>query len=491
MKRSIFLRDNQGQGAALLRAHKSGQQSAWRRQITVALVSIYLFSITGQTHANLGQNTGSAASVPIGVQAIGSEYQNSIKILNNRFRIDSDIEEVTIVFFRAFGSAPIVLVRPDGSKLYLDNDIADDSYNWFETDTYDMISLKEPMPGPWQAVGEILPESRVMVIAGITLYAQAIPDIVFSGETIKQTARLQNIGSEVDISLFRDVVSLSIEFVSTNNPSFPNFGLGASQIARFEDDGLGFDEFPADGIFTGQFNLEISEGEWRPIFTVRTPLFSREQINENIILRPTPVKVSHQENANENGDHVVTIEVDSEFLNPNNFVVDGSVRYPNGEVMAFSMTQASDNPRTLSILNNDLGIYKVNMTVFATTQNGRDVILTVPEYSFVTSASQIEPIAVIEDETVMQEDVSAEAVTAIEDQGSSWLLMAITVNIMILILGSLLILCLVSKRNNPHDHLWLRGQRRAIALWAKSVKSVKAVKAAKKQGTPAQSKEAT
>jgi len=406
---------------------------------------------------------------------IGTEYQNSIKILDNRFRVDSDVKEVTIVFFRAFGSPPVVLVRPDGSKLFLENDLADDSFNWFETDTYDMISLRHPMPGPWQAVGDILPESRIMVIAGITLHADPIPTTIFSGETIKQTAYIENAGTRIDMSEFRDVVTLSIEFVSTNNPNFPNFGLGSRPIARFDDNGLGFDEYEADGTFTGQFDLNISAGEWRPVFTVRTPLFSREQISENTILHPSPIQVAHSLAQSEEAEHVLTIGVNQAFIADSGFIVSGSVKHPNGEVAKFSLTEPAIIERTLKILNSDYGIYKVNMTVFAKTISGRDLILTVPEYSFVTTAPEIVIDPLVESEGSVQQKGPMNDVQDIivqpESEPESFVMLAVFINLTLLILGLISVLLLVNKRNHPTNHFLLRLQKRISRLKSKSPKS--------------------
>lgn len=400
-------------------------------------------------------NTKSAStnlSILDQVVPIGTEYQNSIKLLNNRFRVDSDVSEVTLIFFRAFGSAPIVLVRPDGSKVYLENDSGDDSFNWFETDTYDMISLKNPMPGPWQAVGNILPGSRVMIIADITLEASPIPDIVFSGETLKQTAFLKNAGSRVDMSTFRDVVALSIDFVSTNNPNFPNFGLGSRSVARFEDNGLGFDEKESDGTFTGQFNLQITEGEWRPIFTVRTPLFSREQVNDKVVLLPNPVIVSVEPEYNEDKDHLLSIDVDRDYVKIESLLLDGTIRHPSGEIVRFSYTEVSNDARLVNILNTDYGIYKVNMNVFGVSTSGRDIVLTVPEFSFVTEP----PPIVIEPLEEIAEVTELEPIElALPEEESSPVLMVIFINLGLLITGGTVMFILVDKRNNPDDY-WLK-----------------------------------
>jgi hypothetical protein len=79
---------------------------------------------------------------------LGSEYHNGIELLQNRFRIDFKVDEITMIFFREFGSAPIVLVRPDGSKIFQSSSDGENIF-WFDSSTYDMISIKNPMPGPW------------------------------------------------------------------------------------------------------------------------------------------------------------------------------------------------------------------------------------------------------------------------------------------------------------------------------------------------------
>ena len=156
--------------------------------------------------------------------SLGDDYQNSIILLQNRFRIDHEVDEVTLIFFREFGSAPVVLVRPDGSKIF-SSQAEKNNVEWFDDDTFDMIKIKNPVPGPWQAVGQVMPESRVMVISEIELHADPLPAVIFSGEVLKQTAYLTNGGKPIDYSQFRDVVDVSIELRSTNNPNYDNFGV--------------------------------------------------------------------------------------------------------------------------------------------------------------------------------------------------------------------------------------------------------------------------
>lgn len=322
------------------------------------------------------------------LRELGDEYQNSIKLLQNRFRIDYRVDEITMVFFRKFGSSPVVLVAPDGSKIFQSQADGENVF-WYDAATYDLISIKNPTPGPWQAVGQILPESRVMVLTDLALHAKPLPDVIFSGEILKQTATLSNGGEPINYAEFRDVVSMDIHLQSTNNPNFNNFGAEQQTIASFEDNGRGMDEAPLDGVFTGQFNLAVPEGEWTPVFEVSTPLFTREQRNPPIQLYPNPIKIDVLLNGGGEGYHKLMIDADREHVDMNTLLVDGKVRFPNGDVQNFSLTEQSPDVREHMVINYDYGVYRVKLTAYGNTVTGRDFILDVPEYTILAEAPQL------------------------------------------------------------------------------------------------------
>lgn len=397
------------------------------------------------------------------VVPLGTDFQNSVLLLNNRFRVDSDVDEVTMVFFRERGSAPVVLVRPDGSKLFIENDEEDPSMRWYETQTYDMITIKKPMPGPWQAVGQVLKGSKVMVIANIVLDAQPIPRHVYSGEIIKQTAVLKNNGKQVDFSPFRDVVSLTIDFVSNNNPNYENFGLGSRTIARFQDNGQGLDEIAGDGVFTGQFNLSIPSGEWRPTFIIRTPMYNREQINETVILHPNPIFINVKVDETNEADHVIMVDTDGKHIKLDSLLLDGKVTHPNGDTDNVTMTETNDLVKVIKVKNNGFGIYRIKLTAFATTADGREVIINVPEHTFVTiKPPEPEPESIPPLEP-SEANISLEPVqpVAMKSEKDTWtatdtVSVIIAINLFIFVFGGIGIFLVLNKRKYPNDHVMLR-----------------------------------
>jgi uncharacterized protein (TIGR03503 family) len=390
------------------------------------------------------------------ILTIGTDFQNSVLLLNNRFRVDSNVDEVTMVFFRDRGSAPIVLVRPDGSKLFIENDEKDTSVRWYETETYDMIMIKKPMPGPWQAVGQLLAGSKVMVIADIVLDAQPIPRNIYSGEVIKQTAVLKNDGKQVDFYPFRDVVGLTIDFVSSNNPNYENFGLGTRTIARFQDNGEGLDEVAADGIFTGQFNLSIPSGEWRPTFRITTPLYNREQINEAVILHPNPIIINVEVDATNEAEHIIGVDTDTNHIELDSLLLDGTVSHPNGETDKITMTETNDLVKLIKVKSGAFGIYRIKLTAFATTIDGREVIINVPEHTFVAKAP---PQAQPDIEFSQNQPITPPVVIAAPNDpwtSADTISLIIVINLLMFISGSIGIFLILNKRRYPKNHIMLR-----------------------------------
>ena len=78
---------------------------------------------------------------------------NEIPLLDNRFRIDHKVEKITLLFFRKPGSPAVILVKPDGSKYYAHHAMKDEQLEWFDESSYDLITIENPTPGPWQVIG--------------------------------------------------------------------------------------------------------------------------------------------------------------------------------------------------------------------------------------------------------------------------------------------------------------------------------------------------
>lgn len=374
---------------------------------------------------------------PIGLSLLPDlPAKNQIPLFENRFRIDYEVEEITMVFFRKRGSASVILVKPDGSKLNIIN-ANDQDVQWYDDKTYDLIKIKKPTPGPWQALGQILPESKIMVLTDIELNVATLPDHLMVGETIKVTATLTNGGQPIVAKDFRDLLRLDVLFLSSNNPEHENFGAGVIELTTLADDGRNFDEKPRDGIFTGEFRLDMKPGQWVPKFVVKTPLYTREVEQEAVILHKSPISYEVTQATKAEDLHWLTFKVTDPMINPKSVALQGKISFPNNEIQSFTLGESVEVDKKLKIVNYASGTYKVESTLFAQTVTGRDIVITLPLASFV--AEVIEPeaeVAIIEAEAplpVQQEILkSAALVSAVEEETAFPWLLVILANILIL-----------------------------------------------------------
>lgn len=396
---------------------------AWSQQVT---------NITQEDMALVAPNTATQNNP---VQKITNN--NHIPILNNRFRIDHEVDSVTMVFFRELGSAPVVLVQPNGSKLYqyMNNT---NGIIWFDAANYDMVTITNPMRGPWQAVGQILPESKVMVLSDLELVTEPIANELYVGETMRMRAQLLNDGKLMTFAPFSEAVRMTIEFRSANLPEEPNFGARPRVVANFVDDGIGMDEVPKDSIFTGEFSLDIPQGVWNAYAEVDTPMYKRSVKTPDIRVYPNPISVSVKKTdlLPGEGEHEVYFKLDYTKFDVASIMLDGVIRYPNGEAKPFVVNEPSLKPRVLTIPNVSDGVYAISGTLFVKTLTGRDVQIALPRTNFVVDPPPIVESGPSPEELALLAQQNAEEAARLQKiKEEKMVKLAIWINLMVFLVG--------------------------------------------------------
>lgn len=331
---------------------------------------------------------------------------NQIPYFDNRFNIDAALDEIILLFYRSSGSRPIILVRPDGSKLRTDN-ADENNVQWYDDSTFDLIKIEKPMPGPWQAIGDILPESQIMVVSDVKMEVDPLPEVVLSGEILKVVGKLFNGDEPINTPHFRHVVQLDVHFYSTNNTDYDNFGADALKLTSFRDDGHGLDEYAGDGLFTGEFHLDFPAGEWQPVFLIKLPMASRELRQKPLVLHKSPISIDVETSENKNNPHSMTLSIDPTYVDPNSLVFQGKIIFPDKKIEPFSiMDDQEGEVRIKEFQNTESGIYRININAYGKTTSGREFRLMVPEFSFNVNPSDNEFLMTTIDENGVEKTVS-------------------------------------------------------------------------------------
>lgn len=142
-------------------------------------------------------------------QSVPSE---EVPLQDNKFLIDSSIEEFTALIFRKEGSEKTQLISPDESIINADSQ--DPDVTWHTDANYDLITVKRPYEGEWSLQAEADPDNRVTVVSDLTLQLEDIPPTIFSGEEINVHAWFDSEEGQVKDSEFLSLLDGALQLTN-------------------------------------------------------------------------------------------------------------------------------------------------------------------------------------------------------------------------------------------------------------------------------------
>ncbi|ELB2118756.1 TIGR03503 family protein [Vibrio parahaemolyticus] len=311
--------------------------------------------------------------------------ESAMSLLDNRFRVDPTIEQITFLVYREQSSQPVVLVRPDGKKYYAWGSY--DNVRWYQEPSLDIISVDNPMPGPWQAVGKVTPKNNIRLISHLKLSTDVFPNRLYNGEALKFTARLTSDDKPLVLRDFLDRVNLRVtftKFVENEDELIKEARPVPMIIGEFSDDGRGLDEQAGDGVFTVQLPIEVEPGKYRARITSGNGVFLRAQ-EQVILVYPNPVSRTFIQSRSPEKPHQLVVGGEQGMIAPGSIAVNVEQNAPDGFI-TYSQGQVSqDGMKTTLNLDNDpeLGKYSWRGEIFATDfATQRALVFPIQEQTF-------------------------------------------------------------------------------------------------------------
>ncbi|EPU4702348.1 TIGR03503 family protein [Vibrio parahaemolyticus] len=311
--------------------------------------------------------------------------ESAMSLLDNRFRVDPTIEQITFLVYREQSSQPVVLVRPDGKKYYAWGSY--DNVRWYQEPSLDIISVDNPMPGPWQAVGKVTPKNNIRLISHLKLSTDVFPNRLYNGEALKFTARLTSDDKPLVLRDFLDRVNLRVtftKFVENEDELIKEARPVPMIIGEFSDDGRGLDEQAGDGVFTVQLPIEVEPGKYRARITSGNGVFLRAQ-EQVILMYPNPVSRTFIQSRSPEKPHQLVVSGEQGMIAPGSIAVNVEQNAPDGFI-TYSQGQVSqDGMKTTLNLDNDpeLGKYSWRGEIFATDfATQRALVFPIQEQTF-------------------------------------------------------------------------------------------------------------
>ncbi|WP_038891866.1 TIGR03503 family protein [Vibrio campbellii] len=314
-----------------------------------------------------------------------SASESAMSLLDNRFRVDPTIEQITFLIYREQSSQPVVLVRPDGKKYYAWGTY--DNVRWYQEPSLDIISVDKPMAGPWQAVGKVTPKNNIRLISHLKLSTDVFPNRLYHNEALKFTARLTSDDKPLVLRDFLDRVNLRVtftKFVENEDELIKEARPVPMVIGEFADDGRGLDEKAGDGVFTVQLPIDVEPGKYRARITSGNGVFLRAQ-EQVVLVYPSPITRTFIQSRHADQPHQLVVSGEQGMITPGSIAVNVEQEAPDGFI-SYSQGQVSaDGTKTTLKMDNDpeLGKYSWHGEVFATDlATKRSLVFPIKEQSF-------------------------------------------------------------------------------------------------------------
>lgn len=314
-----------------------------------------------------------------------SASESAMSLLDNRFRVDPTIEQITFLVYREQSSQPVVLVRPDGKKYYAWGTY--DNVRWYQEPSLDIISVDKPMAGPWQAVGKVTPKNNIRLISHLKLSTDVFPNRLYHNEALKFTARLTSDDKPLVLRDFLDRVNLRVtftKFVENEDELIKEARPVPRVIGEFADDGRGLDEKAGDGVFTVQLPIDVEPGKYRAHITSGNGVFLRAQ-EQVVLVYPSPITRTFIQSRHADQPHQLVVSGEQGMITPGSIAVNVEQEAPD-DFISYSQGQVSaDGTKTTLEMDNDpeLGKYSWHGEVFATDlATKRSLVFPIKEQSF-------------------------------------------------------------------------------------------------------------
>ncbi len=368
---------------------------------------------------------------------------SDIPLLDNRFRIDYGVKEITFIVTRKPGTPSVILVRPDGSKLYVGK-VTPPDVGWLALKDQDLITIRDPMPGPWQAIGEVDPDNRVRLLSNIRLETDQLPTQLYQGERVKLKSWLLIDDAPPKAGYYLTDLGMTVRLQRFNDAKQEGDPIVDEVLGHYRDDGKGLDEVPGDGIMTAEAVLDVAAGKYRAMYSTGNQVFSRARY-QDVLIYPLPVSYTLAPPSQEFGAKLSFL-IDADELDPASVVIEGKATNTVGASMAFNAVATEPRVEVDLSAIKEVGQYEVTATLFGTTRLGREIQVTLPVKSF-----NIFPVMAVEPSAASAASETSAAVPNQvkfeEKQSSGWLLWLLGgVGILLVLLGGVGFILLQKRR---------------------------------------------
>ena len=207
-------------------------------------------------------------------------------LLENRFRLDETIKEVSFIIYRKPNSNSAILIRPDGLKYTKKSKLKE--IKWHSDQNIDLVTITKPIPGPWQILGNLVPRNSIKVLSNLQVKLIDFSAPYFVGQRIKFGAKLLLDGKKVTNTNFLKDLRIDVYAKEKGINKSRLLEQDYKHVGKLEDNGEFLDEYAGDGVFTANLDVMIPSGKYQFLLKLHNKTFTR-RLSKTIDLLEQPI----------------------------------------------------------------------------------------------------------------------------------------------------------------------------------------------------------
>ena len=311
-----------------------------------------------------------------------------VALTDNAFVVDSSVEEFTALFFRAQPGEQTQIITPD-EKVW-DATSSDDELRWHRTEYYDLVTVKRPLEGSWNVVGELDPQSRVTVVSNLNMRMRPLPNNVLKGTELLLDVFLQEDGQTITNPDFLSLMDVRAEL--KGGREFDSLvSLWSQELARTS---------AIEGRYINTLPALQKEGVYEIQVVVDGKTFTRS-IKHQVTLRQAFGAEVREQFENGSLNYVLTVNAFKNEVDYASTQVVASIITPTGQKMVRPLPLSELDTWQTKILPSAEGAYIANVQVKGALTDGTAFKYDLDELTFNYS---VNGGMVAQDEAFIEED---------------------------------------------------------------------------------------
>jgi len=288
---------------------------------------------------------------------------DTVPLKDNKFLVDSSIQEVTLLVFRKESAEPTQVITPSGTQF--DAKSAPQNVSWHRDIGYDLLTISHPETGEWRIQAAMDPDNRVIVVTDLKMRSSQLPSRFVLGEVLPVTVSFTNQGKQITRKDFLDVVNLKSGHTDSN---------GTGEARPIFDDGQDGDKAAGDGEFTLQVGQGLAAGKVELVILAQGKTFQREQRQLFELADPIPMQVT----STDEGETKVRVQPDAELVDLESLEIKAALVSQAGEEQPVMLLPSAEaGVLETSIATQELlGDWTLSISATGQTRSGTELDLT-------------------------------------------------------------------------------------------------------------------